>query len=158
MCDAGFRNQMLDSVRGFSASRQNGIFINSCFAHCQSERQDTWYANNSPRLGNKVRVRQLQTRNHLCFSCAVKFLHASSVLPIVMTLLPLVTTRRELLKLSVTGSSRGVSPSTQTAHTLAITLAITSCSGETIKTNYSLPPTIRMAKGTLPPNGYRIKS
>ncbi|ONM59964.1 Pectin acetylesterase 12 [Zea mays] len=49
----GFRNQMLDAVRGFSASRQNGLFINSCFAHCQSERQDTWYANNSPRLGNK---------------------------------------------------------------------------------------------------------
>ncbi|EER97607.1 hypothetical protein BDA96_02G408200 [Sorghum bicolor] len=49
----GFRNQMLDAVKGFSASRRNGLFINSCFAHCQSERQDTWYANNSPRLGNK---------------------------------------------------------------------------------------------------------
>jgi O-palmitoleoyl-L-serine hydrolase len=46
---------MLSAVSGFSASGQNGVFINSCFAHCQSERQDTWYANNSPRLGNKVR-------------------------------------------------------------------------------------------------------
>jgi hypothetical protein len=52
---AGFRNQMLDAVRGFSGARQNGLFINSCFAHCQSERQDTWYAGDSPRLGNKVR-------------------------------------------------------------------------------------------------------
>jgi hypothetical protein len=49
----GFRNQMLDAVRGFSGARQNGLFINSCFAHCQSERQDTWYAGDSPRLGNK---------------------------------------------------------------------------------------------------------
>jgi hypothetical protein len=141
---------MLDSVRGFSASRQNGMFINSCFAHCQSERQDTWYANNSPRLGNKVCVQQLQTRNHLCSSYTVKFLHESSVLPILMTLLPFLATRRELLKLSGTGSWRGETRSTLTAHTLAITPAIISSSGETIKTNYSLPPTIRMAKGTYP--------
>ncbi|URE02122.1 protein notum [Musa troglodytarum] len=49
----GFRNQMLSAVRGFSLSRKNGLFINSCFAHCQSERQDTWFANNSPQLGYK---------------------------------------------------------------------------------------------------------
>ncbi|XP_072975535.1 pectin acetylesterase 12-like isoform X1 [Typha angustifolia] len=49
----GFRSQMLNAVRGFSKSRQNGVFINSCFAHCQSERQDTWYASNSPLIGNK---------------------------------------------------------------------------------------------------------
>ncbi|GMG99818.1 hypothetical protein Nepgr_001658 [Nepenthes gracilis] len=49
----GFRNQMLNAVRGFSSSRQNGLFINSCFAHCQSERQDTWFADDSPVLGNK---------------------------------------------------------------------------------------------------------
>lgn len=65
MHDAGFRNQMLDAVRGFSASRQNGLFINSCFAHCQSERQDTWYANNSPRLGNKVRVLETKANNEI---------------------------------------------------------------------------------------------
>lgn len=51
---AGFRNQMLNAINGFSMSNQNGLFINSCFAHCQSERQDTWYANDSPRIGNKV--------------------------------------------------------------------------------------------------------
>ena len=51
---AGFRNQMLSAIRGFSMSRKSGLFINSCFAHCQSERQDTWYANNSPQLGYKV--------------------------------------------------------------------------------------------------------
>ncbi|GMH11375.1 hypothetical protein Nepgr_013216 [Nepenthes gracilis] len=48
-----FRNQMLNAVRGFSSSSQNGLFMNSCFAHCQSERQDTWFADDSPVLGNK---------------------------------------------------------------------------------------------------------
>ncbi|KAJ9186072.1 hypothetical protein P3X46_005616 [Hevea brasiliensis] len=50
----GFRNQMLRAIRGFSMSRQNGLFINSCFAHCQSERQDTWFADDSPVIGNKA--------------------------------------------------------------------------------------------------------
>ncbi|THG05377.1 hypothetical protein TEA_029564 [Camellia sinensis var. sinensis] len=50
---AGFRNHMLNVVKRFSMTRQNGLFINSCFAHCQSERQDTWFADNSPVIGNK---------------------------------------------------------------------------------------------------------
>ncbi|XP_076934490.1 pectin acetylesterase 12-like [Bidens hawaiensis] len=50
----GFRNQMLNTIKRFSISKQNGLFINSCFAHCQSERQDTWFADNSPLLGNKA--------------------------------------------------------------------------------------------------------
>jgi hypothetical protein len=45
---------MLDAIKVFSSSNQNGLFINSCFAHCQSERQDTWFADDSPRIGNKV--------------------------------------------------------------------------------------------------------
>jgi hypothetical protein len=48
-----FRNQMLNAMKNFSMSNKNGLFINSCFAHCQSERQDTWFANDSPRFGNK---------------------------------------------------------------------------------------------------------
>ncbi|GFQ06457.1 protein notum homolog [Phtheirospermum japonicum] len=49
----GFRNHMLSAVTGFAASRQNGLFLNSCFAHCQSERQDTWFADDSPIINNK---------------------------------------------------------------------------------------------------------
>lgn len=49
----GFRDQMLYALGHFRMFHQNGIFINSCFAHCQSERQDTWFAENSPVLGNK---------------------------------------------------------------------------------------------------------
>ena len=45
---------MLNAVKQFSMSKQNGLFINSCFAHCQSERQDTWFADDSPVIGKKV--------------------------------------------------------------------------------------------------------
>lgn len=47
-----FRNQMLNDIKGFSTTSQSGLFINSCFAHCQSERQDTWFADDSPLLNN----------------------------------------------------------------------------------------------------------
>ncbi|KAI3752426.1 hypothetical protein L2E82_24458 [Cichorium intybus] len=49
-----FRNQMLDALKGFSMSKQNGLFVNSCFAHCQTERQDTWFADDSPVINNKA--------------------------------------------------------------------------------------------------------
>ncbi|KAK4378778.1 hypothetical protein RND71_000640 [Anisodus tanguticus] len=49
----GFRIHMLNSIKRFAASRKNGLFINSCFAHCQSERQDTWFSDNSPMINNK---------------------------------------------------------------------------------------------------------
>lgn len=67
-CDAsqmeflqGFRDQMVAAVTaaGFvSRSRSNGLFINSCFAHCQSELPATWNWNSaaaggSPAIQNK---------------------------------------------------------------------------------------------------------
>ncbi|XP_010544917.1 PREDICTED: pectin acetylesterase 3 [Tarenaya hassleriana] len=48
-----FRNQMVNVVKSFSESAENGLFINSCFAHCQSERQDTWFAADSPSMEGK---------------------------------------------------------------------------------------------------------
>lgn len=45
---------MLNVMKGFSMNQKNGLFVNSCFAHCQSERQDTWFADDSPLIGNKV--------------------------------------------------------------------------------------------------------
>ncbi|CAL1393148.1 unnamed protein product [Linum trigynum] len=50
----GFRYRMLRTVRRFSMSKANGMFINSCFAHCQTERQDTWFADYSPAIRNKA--------------------------------------------------------------------------------------------------------
>ncbi|KAK9140370.1 hypothetical protein Scep_010051 [Stephania cephalantha] len=43
----------LDAIKGVSKSNKNGLFINSCFAHCQSERQDTWFADDSPMIQDK---------------------------------------------------------------------------------------------------------
>ncbi|TQD77003.1 hypothetical protein C1H46_037449 [Malus baccata] len=49
----GFRNQMLNAVKQFSVSNQTGMFINSCFAHCQTG-QSAWSAHDSPAVGNKT--------------------------------------------------------------------------------------------------------
>ncbi|KAK9169277.1 hypothetical protein Syun_001417 [Stephania yunnanensis] len=51
--EAGFRNQMLDAIKGVSKSNKNVLFINSCFAHCQSESQDMWFADDSPMIEDK---------------------------------------------------------------------------------------------------------
>ncbi|KAJ0842553.1 putative pectinacetylesterase/NOTUM [Helianthus annuus] len=50
-----FRFEMLTAVRSFLFnSSSGGVFINSCFAHCQSESQDTWFAPDSPLLLNET--------------------------------------------------------------------------------------------------------
>ncbi|KAF5794145.1 putative pectinacetylesterase/NOTUM [Helianthus annuus] len=38
----------------FGTSSPRGMFINSCYAHCQTEIQETWYMSDSPILSNKV--------------------------------------------------------------------------------------------------------
>lgn len=48
-----FRNEMLNSIKGFTSSQQNGWFINSCFAHCQTEKQDTWFGSDSPAIADQ---------------------------------------------------------------------------------------------------------
>ncbi|KAK6936836.1 Pectinacetylesterase/NOTUM [Dillenia turbinata] len=51
----GFRQDMLAALKSFlQYSAKGGAFINSCFAHCQSESQDTWYAVDAPRVYNKT--------------------------------------------------------------------------------------------------------
>lgn len=46
---------MLTALRDFyQNSTRDGMYINSCFTHCQSETQDTWFAAGSPRIHNKV--------------------------------------------------------------------------------------------------------
>ncbi|XP_059589687.1 pectin acetylesterase 9 isoform X2 [Vitis vinifera] len=53
----GFRKDMLTALNQFyTYSRRGGMFINSCFAHCQSESQDTWLAIDSPRVNNKKQL------------------------------------------------------------------------------------------------------
>ncbi|CAH8298151.1 unnamed protein product [Eruca vesicaria subsp. sativa] len=50
----GFRNRMVNLIKGFANPSKNGVFLNSCFAHCQTERHDTWYSKNSLSVNNKL--------------------------------------------------------------------------------------------------------
>nr|XP_020180389.1 pectin acetylesterase 9 isoform X2 [Aegilops tauschii subsp. strangulata] len=50
----GLRSAMLMALKPFEGESKVGMFINSCFSHCQSESQDTWFAPNSPRLHDKT--------------------------------------------------------------------------------------------------------
>ncbi|CAA0826385.1 Pectin acetylesterase 9 [Striga hermonthica] len=51
----GFRDYMIEKLRPFlENSTRGGMYINSCFTHCQTETQDTWFALNSPRINDKT--------------------------------------------------------------------------------------------------------
>lgn len=49
----GFRQEMLYALKGFESSPTGSMFINSCYAHCQTGMQETWLREDSPRLNNK---------------------------------------------------------------------------------------------------------
>ena len=46
-----FRVQFLSAIKGLIGSPSKGMFINSCYAHCQTEMQETWLRDDSPVLG-----------------------------------------------------------------------------------------------------------
>ncbi|KMZ60525.1 pectin acetylesterase, family CE13 [Zostera marina] len=51
----GYRIKMLEAMKPNAIHNQKqGFFVNSCFAHCQSEAQDVWSGHNSPRIHNKT--------------------------------------------------------------------------------------------------------
>uniref|UniRef100_A0A1J3IVF1 Pectin acetylesterase n=1 Tax=Noccaea caerulescens TaxID=107243 RepID=A0A1J3IVF1_NOCCA len=51
----GFRKDMLGALMNFFRnSTRGGMFINSCFDHCQSSQQNTWLSPISPRISNKT--------------------------------------------------------------------------------------------------------
>lgn len=51
----GYRLEMLEALYSFyKHSASGGMFINSCFAHCQSESNETWYGVDSPLVHNKT--------------------------------------------------------------------------------------------------------
>ncbi|XP_044504042.1 pectin acetylesterase 8-like isoform X1 [Mangifera indica] len=45
-----FRNQFLIAISGLGKSANKGMFIDSCYAHCQTETQETWLGDDSPVL------------------------------------------------------------------------------------------------------------
>ncbi|KAG8375263.1 hypothetical protein BUALT_Bualt10G0082300 [Buddleja alternifolia] len=50
----GFRLDFLNALNELGVSRSRGYFINSCYAHCQTEMQETWLRSDSPMLSNKT--------------------------------------------------------------------------------------------------------
>lgn len=45
-----FRMEFLSALTGLGSSSSRGMFINSCYAHCQTEMQETWLRDDSPVL------------------------------------------------------------------------------------------------------------
>ncbi|XP_039129458.1 pectin acetylesterase 5-like [Dioscorea cayenensis subsp. rotundata] len=50
----GFRNKMLNALTEFRKSKNGGMFINSCFTHCQTHSNITWHSPTSPKINNRT--------------------------------------------------------------------------------------------------------
>ncbi|XP_072974888.1 pectin acetylesterase 5-like [Typha angustifolia] len=50
----GFREALLNSLSEAKHKREWGMFINSCFVHCQTMNNITWHSPYSPRINNKT--------------------------------------------------------------------------------------------------------
>ncbi|KAH7438554.1 hypothetical protein KP509_04G020100 [Ceratopteris richardii] len=49
----GFRVNMLEALDAVEASEEGGLFINSCFIHCQSEFDMTWHRQRTPVINQR---------------------------------------------------------------------------------------------------------
>ncbi|KAM0855727.1 hypothetical protein ACQ4PT_049585 [Festuca glaucescens] len=50
----GFRKELHDAISELKQKKDWGIFIDSCFIHCQSLNSFTWHSPSSPRVNNKT--------------------------------------------------------------------------------------------------------
>ncbi|KAL0344541.1 UNVERIFIED_CONTAM: Pectin acetylesterase 5 [Sesamum radiatum] len=50
----GYRNSLLKTLNEFQQNPEMGVFINSCFVHCQTWAAETWHSPTSPRINNKT--------------------------------------------------------------------------------------------------------
>ncbi|KAB2087403.1 hypothetical protein ES319_A04G101200v1 [Gossypium barbadense] len=50
----GFRSSLLKALSKLQHDKEGGMFINSCFVHCQTWMAETWHSSNSPRINNKT--------------------------------------------------------------------------------------------------------
>lgn len=66
--NTAFREEFLSALSGLSSSPSKGLFINGCYAHCQTEMQETWFSSDSPVLNNKV-----SSLSVLCFSIHIYY-------------------------------------------------------------------------------------
>ncbi|KAH1198963.1 Pectin acetylesterase 5 [Glycine max] len=49
-----YRGSLLKAVNEFQQRKEIGMFIDSCFVHCQTEMEVTWHSPNSPKINDKV--------------------------------------------------------------------------------------------------------
>ncbi|KAL1321440.1 pectin acetylesterase 5 isoform X3 [Arachis ipaensis] len=50
----GFRKSLLKRLNEFQQRKEIGMFINSCFIHCQTAMGETWHSHNSPKINDKT--------------------------------------------------------------------------------------------------------
>ncbi|PUZ53563.1 hypothetical protein GQ55_5G061500 [Panicum hallii var. hallii] len=50
----GFRRKLVHELNAAEGKRDWGLFIDSCFTHCQTHFNSSWHSPTSPRLGNKT--------------------------------------------------------------------------------------------------------
>ncbi|CAO1942593.1 unnamed protein product [Urochloa humidicola] len=50
----GFRRELIHELMAAKDKRDWGLFIDSCFIHCQTQSSSSWHSPTSPRLGNKT--------------------------------------------------------------------------------------------------------
>ncbi|XP_019161756.1 PREDICTED: pectin acetylesterase 5-like [Ipomoea nil] len=50
----GFRNSLLSTLGEFQKNAEGGMFINSCFIHCQTWITDTWHSSTSPKINSRT--------------------------------------------------------------------------------------------------------
>ncbi|XP_052173620.1 pectin acetylesterase 5-like isoform X2 [Diospyros lotus] len=50
----GYRNSLLKTLSEFQQNKEGGLFINSCYIHCQTWMAETWHSPSSPRVDNKT--------------------------------------------------------------------------------------------------------
>ncbi|KAI8556625.1 hypothetical protein RHMOL_Rhmol05G0268700 [Rhododendron molle] len=50
----GYRNSLLKLLSDFQQNKDVGVFIDSCFVHCQTWMSVTWHSPNSPRINDRT--------------------------------------------------------------------------------------------------------
>ncbi|CAI9098224.1 OLC1v1034834C1 [Oldenlandia corymbosa var. corymbosa] len=50
----GFRKSLLQALSEFQQNKEGGMFISSCFAHCQTLSPETWHSSTSVRINNRT--------------------------------------------------------------------------------------------------------
>ncbi|KAF8664086.1 hypothetical protein HU200_054997 [Digitaria exilis] len=56
---AGFKRKLVSELKVAENNKNWGLFIDSCFTHCQTPFTISWHSPISPRLGNKVSFESL---------------------------------------------------------------------------------------------------